>query len=286
MKIGIVGHGFVGKAVDYGFETPLVEKFLVDPIYGTTLDDLKEFNPDAVFICLPTPMGEDGSVDASLVTEAVHSLGGRESPMVSHRSSLLSKKLIIIKSTVTPDIVGNLCTINGRHYGTVYNPEFLTEKSSQEQFISPPFHIFGGPSYDTIVLEQLYIEYSNCNECPIYHMTGTEAAFVKYGINSFLAMKVTFFNQLYDAIGDEGNFNLVIRAMGADPRIGTGHTKVPGFDSKRGFGGACFPKDTKAFTEFSDKLSLLEKVTEINNEYRSQYEKDEREQAQNIKYDV
>jgi len=77
MKIGIVGHGFVGKAVDYGFETPLVEKFIVDPIYGTTLDDLKSFNPDVVFICVPTPMNEDGSVDASLVTEAVYSLGDR-----------------------------------------------------------------------------------------------------------------------------------------------------------------------------------------------------------------
>ena len=117
-------------------------------------------------------------------------------------------------------------------------------------------------------------------------MTAVEASYVKYTINAFLATKVTFFNQLYDAVGDEGNFNKIIRAVGADPRIVTGHTKVPGFDHKRGFGGACFPKDTKAFTEFSDKLSLLERVIEINNEYRSQYEKDEREQAQNIKYDV
>jgi len=206
--------------------------------------------------------------------------------VVENTLSLTTQKLIIIKSTVTPDIVGQLCTVNGRHYETLYNPEFLTERSSQEQFINPPFHIFGGPSEGTTVLEYLYENYSNCNECPIYHMTGTEASFVKYGINSFLATKVTFFNQLFDAIGDQGNFNKIIRAMGADPRIGTGHTKVPGFDSKRGFGGACFPKDTQAITKFCDKLTLIERAIEINNEYRSQYEKDEREEAQNIKYDV
>ncbi len=286
MKIGIVGHGFVGKAVDYGFETPLVQKFLVDPIYGTILDELKEFNPDAVFICLPTPMSADGSVDASLVQETVYSLGHDSSPMTK-RSPVLSKKLIIVKSTVTPDIVGRLSRVNGRFYETVYNPEFLTERSSQEQFINPPFHIFGGAPEGTRALKELYDEYSNCNRCEIFEMTAQEAAFVKYGINSFLATKVTFFNQLYDAVGGNGNhnFNTIIRAMGADPRIGTGHTKVPGFDSKRGFGGACFPKDTKAFTKFSNKLSLLERVIEINNEYRSQYDKDEREEAQNVKYD-
>ncbi len=285
MKIGIVGHGFVGKAVDYGFETPLVEKFLVDPIYGTTLSDLNDFNPDAVFICLPTPMADDGSVDATLVRETVNALGDSRSSM-QLQSPLLAKKLIIVKSTVTPDVMEDLQKVNGFFYETVYNPEFLTERSSQEQFINPPFHIFGGSQTGVVALKSLYDNYSNCNDCEVFSMTEVEASFVKYAINSFLATKVTFFNQLYDAIGDKGNFNKIIRAVGADPRIGTGHTKVPGFDSKRGFGGACFPKDMKAFTEFSDKLTLLEKVIEINNEYRSQYEKDEREQAQNVKYDV
>lgn len=285
MKIGIVGHGFVGKAVDYGFETPLVEKFLVDPKYGTTIDDLLQFNPDCVFICAPTPMNADGTIDASIVENAVREVSNffERKQVVT---SPLGKHLIVIKSTVIPEIVGRLATRNNRHYETLYNPEFLTERSSQEQFINPPFHIFGGPRQGTKVLEQLYLEYSNCNLCPVFHMTATEAAFVKYGINSFLATKVTFFNELYDAIGDEGNFNVVVRAIGADPRIGTGHTKVPGFDSKRGFGGACFPKDTQAFTKAYDDLTLIRKVIEINNQYRSQYEKDDREKEQNINYDV
>lgn len=273
MKIGIVGHGFVGKAVDYGFEHPLVRKFYVDPLYGTNIDDLIKWGPEVTFICVPTPMSEDGSVDASIVEDAVTKL-----------SKGLWQTLIIIKSTIPPNIVSSF-NRHG-HNDIVYNPEFLTEKSAQEQFINPPFHIFGGDPEVTKRVRYLYDTFSLCNKCDVYMMTAAEASFVKYSINAFLAMKVTFFNQLFDAVKDFGGNNSVItRAIGADPRIGTGHTKVPGFDMKRGFGGACFPKDTKAFTKFSDKLTLIEKMIEINNEYRSQYEKDEREEAQNIKYD-
>ena len=281
MKIGIVGHGFVGKAVDYGFEHPLVEKFFVDPIYNTTIDDLIKWQPQVVFICAPTPMAEDGSVDASIVKDAVTKLLETE----------LVKPLILIKSTITPDVIVELTTPHVALHNVVYNPEFLTERSSQEQFINPPFHIFGGAKDTTKMVSALYRDYSNCNACDEFHMSAVEASFVKYTINTFLATKVTFFNELYDVItAFGGNFNVVTRAVGADPRIGTGHTKVPGFDMKRGFGGACFPKDTKAFTEFAQvhiqELSLLEKVVEINNKYRSQYEKDEREKAQNVNYDV
>ena len=69
-----------------------------------------------------------------------------------------------------------------------------------------------------------------------------------------------------------------------DDRIGSSHTKVPGFDGKQGYGGACFPKDTLAFTKFSDQLTLLAKCVNINNEYRLQYELDNREIEQNVDY--
>ena len=175
LKILIVGHGFVGKAVDYGFSHPQVEKTIVDPNYGLTISD----------------------VDVA----------------------------------------------------------------------------------------SLYDEYSLCDPCPALHMTHEEASFVKYTINSFLAMKVLFFNQLYDAIGEtNANFATIIKAVGMDDRIGSSHTKVPGFDGKQGYGGACFPKDTSAFTKFSDQLTLLAKCVNINNDYRLQYDLDEREIEQNVKY--
>ena len=265
IKIAIIGHGFVGKAVDYGFTHPSIEKYIVDPIYGTTIDDLPICN--YYFVCVPTPFGSDGKINTSILDSVMEKLG----------SSLHG--IIIIKSTVTPDVITKW------HNHIVYNPEFLTEKSANEQFVNPEFHIFGGFEVYTNEVERLYKEFSLCSPCPALHMSLEEASFVKYTINSFLAMKVLFFNQLYDAIGDtNANFGTIIKAVGCDGRIGPSHTKVPGFDGRQGYGGACFPKDTSAFVNYSKRLTLLEKCIEINNTYRTRYELDEREKAQNVIY--
>ena len=263
LKLLIVGHGFVGKAVDYGFSHPQVTKTIVDPKYGTSIDSNSILDFDLVFVCVPTPMGTDGNIDTSIINSVIE--------------QVKDAKLVVVKSTVTPDIVKEWPD------NVVYNPEFLTEKSANEQFVNPPFHIMGGKyTYD---LEEFYEKYSLCNPCPVLHMTLEEASFVKYTINSFLAMKVTFFNQLYDAVKDtDANYATIIKAVGMDPRIGHSHTKVPGFDGKQGFGGACFPKDTNALINYSKRFTLLEECVKINNRYRSQYELDEREKEQNIVY--
>ncbi len=269
MKLLIVGHGFVGKAVDYGFTHPEVEKTIIDPKYGNSIKDIDIEDYDATFVCVPTPMNADGSIDSSILDSVMNTLNG------SYRDR---RKPVIVKSTVTPDIIS-------KHggMGVVYNPEFLREKTALEDFVSPEFHVFGGFSYDTALVEQLYEKYSLCKRCPSYHMSFAEASLVKYAINSFLATKITFFNQLYDTAVDNGiNFNKVINAITADSRIGSSHMRVPGFDGKRGFGGACFPKDTAALVSFTDKMTLVEKAIAINNDYRSDYELDKREQEQNI----
>ena len=270
MNILIVGHGFVGKAVDYGFSHPDVQKVILDPKYGTSIDRLNaqtltDADFDCAFVCVPTPMGPDGEIDASILNGVL--------------DQLESCRLVVVKCTVTPDIA--------KTWGdnVVYNPEFLTEKSANEQFVDPDFHIFGGAEEATKKLESIYETYSLCNPCPALHMTHEEASFVKYTINSFLATKVTFFNQLYDAVSEtDANFTKIIKAVGMDDRIDSSHTKVPGFDGKRGYGGACFPKDTSAFVKFSKQLTLLEKCVKINNSYRSQYDLDEREKEQNVNY--
>lgn len=264
-KILIVGHGFVGQAVDYGFSHPKIEKTIVDPKYGTTLNNIDINLYDCTFVCVPTPMGNDGSVDSSIIDITL--------------SDLKYAKLVVVKSTVPPDIVAKWPD------QVVYNPEFLTEKSANEQFVDPSFHILGGEDWATNRVEELYTKYSLCSHCPSYHMTREEASFVKYSINTFLAMKVTFFNQLYDAIGEtNANFATIIKAIGADDRIGPSHTKVPGFDGKQGYGGACFPKDVSAFINYNKQLTLLKEAAIINNSYRQQYELDEREKQQHVNY--
>ena len=65
LKVGIVGCGFVGSAVCYGFSTARVEKKNIDPKFNTTIDDLAEFDPDVTFVAVPTPMGDDGSINSS-----------------------------------------------------------------------------------------------------------------------------------------------------------------------------------------------------------------------------
>lgn len=276
LRMGIVGHGFVGGAVDYAFTHRDIEKFYVDPKYNTTIDDLLDWQPHITFVCAPTPMAESGFVDASIVEDAVlklleHTEGG-----------------VVVKSTITPDIVDRL-------YNSLFeddlkrltiNPEFLTESNAKEQFVMAPYHVIGGHPHACQGLAQLYEVYSLCTAKEFLFCSGVEASFVKYGVNSYLATKVTFFNQLYDAIEKFGsNYPTVVNAIGRDSRIGLGHTRVPGYDGKRGFGGACFPKDCKAFTLFDEDLTLIDKCVNINNNYRKQYELDEREEKNNVKYD-
>jgi UDP-glucose 6-dehydrogenase len=134
MKITIVGYGFVGRAVEYGFRTPKVRMQIVDPKYGKTCyNSLKDVNleENITFVCVPTPMNKDGSIDSTILVDTVKELKERMSG------------IIVIKSTVTPDIIKKLVVGSG---GTriVYNPEFLTEKNAIDDFINPDKHIFGG----------------------------------------------------------------------------------------------------------------------------------------------
>lgn len=267
IKIGIIGHGFVGKAVEYGFTHRDVEKHIIDPKYGTTIDSLPD-DCDVAFVCVPTPMNDNAATLKAVVSEL-------------HNRFALKRCLIVIKSTITPEVIGNFA-----YSGVVYNPEFLAEKSAMHDFVNPQFHVFGGDLNDTKYLEQVYNTYSLCNPCHTFHVSHVDASFIKYGINTFLATKVTFFNQLFDVVNDveRANFASIIAAIGSDDRIGSSHTKVPGFDGKRGFGGACFPKDCAALFKYDNRLTLLGESIRINNDYRSRYELDEREKEQNVDY--
>ena len=271
LLVGIVGHGFVGKAVDYGFSQRNVDKFIVDPLYDTTIEELSAFDPDVTFVAVPTPMSDDGKIDASIVKKVVKELIDN------------TKGFIVVKSTVTPDIMIELSELSRERI--VYNPEFLTEKNANEDFINPKMHVFGGDPATCRYIEEMYATYSLCRPCPVFHVSIAEASLIKYGINSFLATKVLWFNQFFDVVNGHGNFNRIIAAIGTDPRIGHSHTVVPGFDGRRGYGGACFPKDTKALSFFAPEFTVLEKVIEANNQLRSGYERDDREKEQNVNYD-
>src|SRR6056300_909755 len=94
--VGVVGHGFVGKAVERSF-LPEVERFLVDPNYGTDIDQLIEQEPAITFVCTPTPVGGGGRIDAAVTVDAILKLIRR------------SKSAVVLKSTVTPDVIDKIC---------------------------------------------------------------------------------------------------------------------------------------------------------------------------------
>lgn len=256
MNIGIVGLGFVGKAAAHGFQDNYL--FLVDPILGTDTSVLKKQKMDAVFICVPTPMGADGSVDVSIVAKVLSELKDVDT-------------LLVLKSTVPPNLVAEFAA---EYEKFVYNPEFLTERNALWDFENPISNVYGGKLEYTKQLEQIYKHHSICKEANTFHMSATEASFVKYGMNTFLSTKISFWNQFYDEVEKNGcEYNVIKSAIGNDPRIGSSHMDVPGHDGRRGFGGACFYKDCAAFLKFSGSngMSVLREAWNKNVDYRMSY---------------
>jgi UDPglucose 6-dehydrogenase len=273
MKIAIVGYGFVGKAASAAFSLETNERRIIDPKlegYQHRIESLPGFDPDVTFVCVPTPMGPDGAADYSIVRDVMNYLKNNVNG------------LIVLKSTVLPEEVRLLCDLPR----TIYNPEFLRERSALSDFLHPEFHVIGCNDIGSgEYLLKIYEEHSLVTPCVSEFMTPVEASLVKYAINSFLATKVMWFNQFQEIVKSTGSsYDKVIRAVTEDSRIGSSHTAVPGPDGRYGFGGACFPKDTRALiTEYPD-FTILEEVVHSNNQIRSRYKLDPREAEQQVKF--
>ena len=278
LKLGIVGHGFVGKATDWGFNKRL-NKFIVDPLLGTSIKDLKEFEPEIVFICVPTPMNDDGSQDSSIIEKVVNEL-------VLYCPNAIK----VVKSTVLPSLLDELHKLDSN---LIYNPEFLREKHANLDFINSDMIIFGGDRNISTKVSNAYLRHSRCKTKEHIFTDLKTASLIKYSINTFLASKVIFFNELhalYEKLDVKDSWESVVNIISKDSRIGDSHMDVPGHDGRKGFGGACFPKDSLALIKFADymniNLSSLITTVKINNKIRSEYKDlDSRESEQNVSFD-
>ena len=262
-KLGIIGKGFVGSAVSAGFST--AEQYVVDPRISedNTIDKLvSEFDPPLTFVCVPTPPNEDGSVNVDIVSEVLQELNDRE-----------YKGIVVVKSTIIPDYLH----VFKKTYKLkiVYNPEFLTEANAAKDFINPNMQVLGGKWKDCDTVEKAYNRYSDVRVVPTFKVDLSTASLIKYTINSWLATKVVFFNELHklqQASSSMVSWEQFTDMLTRDPRIGDSHMKVPGPDGEFGFGGHCFPKDTKALINYAQskniKLSLLEKAVSKNKKMR------------------
>ena len=219
-------------------------------------------NAQVIFLALPTPPGEDGSADLKYILVVAKELG-----------SLIEQgdyKVIIDKSTVpvgTAEKVRQALMSNGGIEGTfdiVSNPEFLREGVAVEDFMKPDRVVIGTTSEKAkIILSELYAPFVRQGN-PVIYMDEKSAELTKYAANSFLAMKITFMNeiaQLCELLG--ADVDMVRRGIGSDERIGK-RFLFPGI----GYGGSCFPKDVQALakssTEVGYNFKILEAVMNVN----------------------
>jgi len=263
MKLGIVGHGFVGSAVDQGF-TRDCKKFIVDPKRNSnSIADLIQFDPGAIFVAVPTPQSTTGEADVSTLATVLTQLNCGRDYLVVIKSTVPAYRLTEFKDTYSDLRI-------------VYNPEFLTEKNYIEDFRNPAMHVFGGDAEHTLAVADIYDKHSICNPCPVFRTDLVTASMVKYCINSFLATKVTFMNEMYDVLKAAGgaDWQEFIKIISQDPRMGKSHLRVPGNDGSRGYAGSCFPKDTAALAYFAREIlgtpfTQLETSIAINDRLRN-----------------
>lgn len=254
--IGIIGFGFVGKAIHHGF-AQWADFRIYDKNPTLSLHTFEEVahESDFIFICLPTPTDfETGSIDLSIIDDAIDRLGAicdGEGP----------DPIVVIKSTVVP---GTIERYRRKHpqMCLVFNPEFLTERTSKLDFINQSRIILGGSQVGMNELEELYkVRFPGT---PIFKTTSTAAELVKYMANCFFAVKVSFMNEMNQVCKKLGlEYKEVIAMVLADGRIGNSHWQVPGHDGHFGWGGKCVVGEEIAIVRNCEGDILLRSFEEM-----------------------
>ncbi len=293
MNIAVIGTGYVGLVTGACFSEFGVNVVCVDkdtdkiealsrgeiPIYEPGLDDLVSRNMKGgrlsftcdtkeaidralvVFITIKTPEAEDGSTDLRFVEAVAREIG----------QEMTGYKVVVTKSTVpvgtsrrVRECIDEELARRGEsiRYSLASNPEFLREGAAIGDFMRPDRVVIGTDGDDAqalAILKDLYRPLY-LNETPFVETDIQTAELSKYAANAFLATKISFINEmsvLCDAIG--GNVQAVARAMGLDNRIGKKF-----LHAGPGFGGSCFPKDTKSAAHFARALGYQLGIVEAS----------------------
>lgn len=259
MKIGIIGQGFVGNAVYQKFKN-FFDVFTFDlnrDLCNSTISEIK-LNCKVIFVCVPTPMNNDGSCNVKIVESVVEDL------------SDVNGLIIINKSTAIPGFTEKL-NYRYKNLQVIFNPEFLTERNAISDYDNQKRIILGGPRPSTTIVKNIF---SKVFPNSIIIKTGSKhAEMIKYFTNSFLATKVSFANEMYELCNKLNlDFDKVVEYSLHDERIGNSHLNVPGPDGDYGFGGHCFPKDLSAIINLTEELgsinNVLKSVRETNYKVR------------------
>jgi len=258
MKIVIAGYGPVGVAVEAALANhPNVTVDVDDRWKGQHIQE--EFIEESVgvVVCVATPMDKDGSCN----TDSVQNVFEKYGP----------DKKYLIKSAIDPMWISQYAP-----RATTVSPEFLrgtTGADPTQDFIEQTYAVYGGGEmrWWHELFKPVLPRLETVRFCSL-----EQAAFAKYVENTFLATKVTFFNEMYHIYNEMGfkDFDVMVDAICIDPRIGLSHTQIPGPDGKFGYGGHCLPKDVAALRSVAHRncaeTPLLDAVVKTNDLYRNE----------------
>lgn len=249
--IAIAGYGFVGKAYYEVFKN-YYKLDIIDPAYNNKqLNELKAL--DAVICCVGTPENTDGTCDGSSVFDVLD-----DTP---------ENIPILIKSTISVEI-WNQIVEKYPDRKIAFSPEFLRAITSSDDLANSKMFILAGNGVS--YWRKFYK--TRFPKAKIHLYSPEEAILIKYFRNSFLATKLSFFNQMYDLCETYNiNYDCVRQGVADDDRIGHSHTFIDP-NSIRGWGGMCLPKDTTALIKMAEdhnrSLSILSEAVAYNRKIR------------------
>lgn len=270
VKIGVIGNGIVGSATARSFIEHVDEVRVYDKVPTKRVNPLLEtLACDLVFICLPTPQDKPNlRCDTSILDEFFEAM--REDYRETN---------FVLRSTVPIGYTKSIAEKYG-FKSLIHSPEFLTARCAFTDAQMPARNILG------YVANSMSYVLTDCEKqlqsllkkrfpsVPIHKMTSDESESVKLMLNSFFAVKVSFFNEMYELCRKLGlDWERVLNGILSDGRIAYSHTKVPGPDGKLGYGGTCLPKDIASLIDTFDKNALKSPVL-LSSHIRNQYDRD------------
>jgi UDPglucose 6-dehydrogenase len=280
-SVNIIGYGYVGGAMGYLCEKNDVPFNVCDTqeksggfsFFTTHVEELvthseQENDISYYFIAVPTPSKEDGSCNTDIIDGILRTL----------ERVVTKKNRVIMKSTLVP---GSCQSFQDRYPGLsiVSCPEFLREATFQEDMYHAEFALVGiprnGKQEDYLDVDALFQRLYNHNkEFVVYKKTYEECELFKYTLNVHLAVKVWYFNEIYEICEKMGVPYENLKSMFTlDKRIGDYGTHVPGPDGKFGYGLSCLPKETRGMATLQGNLGIdnevLQHIIQRNNYFRT-----------------